>query len=537
MSWTIIEQSKTGNVQYMIATYDGTLEDGLTPTLGPRVTGVITGAGASITITIPQSSSDGAGINAIFTLVTDGAGNINSGAGSVTAVLPGSGYANADTITFLRSDLVAAGFNPATSGDLVLTLVADITMTASSAPVNVSGYETGTISADANVGDTLTINGSLNGTNYMILHSAKTWLTTTSFDAWSIAVKFVVFTTDAAFTNLCIICSTGGTKFTEHTHNVTVGGVQPPLTSVQFNDLGIVNAAANAGAPGVFYDKTPPSGQIQLAAGTRGSPMLSFSDGTHPSGMYESGIFVAQANADGNIVAVSTGGEIIGGWSDGIGTAGSPFEGVKQGFNLDGNFHYRRISGTNPSVPTGDTSWEDGHFGNSVRMIFTPDDFGVSETARATQPFSSGVPLTNNHSVCLVIDTMINRASWPEFAFEGGDRQLVAMKLIPKGFKIPITDAENGWLVKSTSETSLGGSVLTEFRAFKWSPPFETGDMVVLGSQVLGTWVSGNNIQFASTVEAEGDGNTFLVLTIFTPNSMDCENGLAGVYVPLEILP
>ena len=77
------------------------------------------------------------------------------------------------------------------------------------------------------------------------------------------------------------------------------GGLTP---QIQFNDGGIFG-----GASGALYDST--TMQIKLSNGTAAAPMLAFSDGIHPLGNYDTGIY-GEASPD---IAFNGGGNKTGG--------------------------------------------------------------------------------------------------------------------------------------------------------------------------------------------------------------------------------
>ena len=310
--------------------------------------------------------------------------------------------------------------------------------------------------------------------------------------------------------------SGGGNLSTDVTTGIS-GTPALQLTSVQYNENGTWGGCNDMPAgtdPGVWYDKNANtlSGQIQLGGGTMARPKIAFSDAVFPGGNYDTGIYRGQATADSTIVAFTIGGNTNSGFSNGIGMPATAFSGVKAGYNVSstgGISHIRRISGTG-----GNTSWKDGYFGNSDYMIFTPDDFEVSRTTGAGDP--TGSTLTTSSSVCQV--TTVRGPSWPCRVFEVSATQIVAMKLLPKGYSIPQTDPGGGWVVKSTSNSTLGGGNTSTMQAFSWKLDPTTTLTNLGGPHTLNFNVApndGDSHSFGNNVASiEGDGETFLVLVI-----------------------
>ena len=60
------------------------------------------------------------------------------------------------------------------------------------------------------------------------------------YDSWNTPVRFIKFTATAgSFTDICIICSTGGTKNVSHFGSTSVNPATPDF-SIQYNDVGFV---------------------------------------------------------------------------------------------------------------------------------------------------------------------------------------------------------------------------------------------------------------------------------------------------------
>ena len=247
---------------------------------------------------------------------------------------------------------------------------------------------------------------------------------TTFYVEWNIPIQFVSLLIDNNTTTSTGITITvtnirlqtesegGGVGFTSSSGaTIGPGGSTP---EVQFNDGGVFG-----GASGVLYDKTANTntGQIQLAAGAVGTPMLAFSDATHPLGNYDTGIYRAGVNAlgfSGNSLQQATiyplGGAIPVGFNPGLNVGTTT--------NVTG---IQRLSLNSLN------SWEDGNCGNSEFIVFTAADF---------MSFS---------------DTTTRNATHVTYSTAGASRSPVvynnvsagptlACKLIPKGFIIDSGD-------------------------------------------------------------------------------------------------
>ena len=243
---------------------------------------------------------------------------------------------------------------------------------------------------------------------------ANTSLTTTTFYVeWDIPLQDVALGIvnnsglDQVIDNIRIQTeSSGGGASGVHSSSgseVGPGGLTP---EIQFNDGGIFG-----GAKGVLYDSTPGSEQIQLANGSVSEPMLAFSDGTHPNGNYDTGIYRIANDAIGISCANSLIAGIYGS------NSGNFIKGLNVGQPND-ICGIRRLS-NNPR-----NSWEDGHMGNSQQLVFTGSDFTNFNTRTgATTPFAIS---TSGRAFGIVSSAV---------APPQGD-ELIAVKMIPKGFMI-----------------------------------------------------------------------------------------------------
>ena len=234
---------------------------------------------------------------------------------------------------------------------------------ASTLEISIIGGIDGTFAAPISsfVVQTLEIKGSDSGTTFYV--------------EWNIPIQFVSLLinndtstpTGTAITVTNIRLQTesegGGVGFTSSSGaTIGPGGSTPEM---QFNDGGIFG-----GASGVLYDKTvnpgpPIIGQVQLAAGAVGTPMLAFSDATHPAGTYDTGIYRAGVNAlgfSGNSLEQAT-----------IYPLGGA---IPIGFNAGLNIGTTtNVTGIQRLSLTAQNSWEDGNCGNSEFIVFTASDF------------------------------------------------------------------------------------------------------------------------------------------------------------------
>ncbi|MDC0230931.1 hypothetical protein OAK19_03110 [Aureispira] len=179
------------------------------------------------------------------------------------------------------------------------------------------------------------------------------------------------------------------------------GGLTP---EIQFNDGGIFG-----GAKGALYDST--TEQIKLANGSVSEPMLAFSDGTHPNGNYDTGIYRIANDA----IGISCGNSSI------VGIHGTAPGNFIKGLNIG---QTNNICGIRRLSNNSRNSWEDGHMGNSLQLVFTGSDFTNFNTRiGATTPFAIS---TGGRAFGIVSSI----AAPPQ-----GD-EFIAVKMIPKGFKI-----------------------------------------------------------------------------------------------------
>ena len=284
---------------------------------------------------------------------------------------------------------------------------------------NIIGYTKGSVAYNVEgIGSNTTnviikLQGSNDGTNYFDFNSSSTHTTTGIGNvSWNIPSKLMRI-------NASITKSSGA-----RAGNTTIGGLDTVGTAggggggtgdvtsssiittnpggtnkqIQFNDNGVFG-----GAFGALYDKTVNSdaGQLQLTAGTASFPVISFSDGTHPAGIYDTGIYEIGANQIGftltgslecaistSVLSINAGNASVppinfgldsdsntGMFqiaSDTIGFSVGGIEKVSIYPSDSGNFIEglnigltSNIAGIRRLSASGTNSWEDGHLGNA----------------------------------------------------------------------------------------------------------------------------------------------------------------------------
>ena len=549
MSWTIVEQSETGNTKYIIAEF-GVLEDGLktgTNELRTSITTPVSSLGNNITVIgISATTTTGSGSGAIFTLISSGGGIISMTAGTITVTVPGSGYAATDVITFSQSDLINAGFDGANE-DLVITLAGgDIEPLVASTPnLNIAGYTRGTVIATTTTGH-LEIRGSNDGINFFQLdfispNPVTSFGPTAEPIIWNYALRNIRFTTStASFSSIYLMgIAGGGNDVTDITQNVS-GTAALPVKSLQYNDGGIWGGTGTtpADTAGVRYEKTANanSGQLQLDSGTVALPILSFADS---SGDFNNGIYK---------VAVDQIGMTAGG---GVSNAGEPIAVVANepsdpiysvGFNVvntSGNdFGLRRIATTTGGIQ-GDASWEDGFFGNSEEMFFTCNDFSFVDAATGNTPITCGC----GSGLGPVRGTFLG----PVLVLPAGglvpSGRIIACKLIPKGFYIP-SGTPLTIQINNDGGTLFGSTTCTaEVYSYVITTPITTPVLRVAATPLLSLWTDGTNTQTTISANIIGDGTTLVFISILIPagtpstSTIALEEGLSFASLKISRLP
>ena len=432
MAWTIINNSKTSITEYLTGRYTtslSTIQDALLTSITQQTVGATPGDyGPGIV-----STSSGTGIGATFFV------RIGLDGTCVILVVSagGSGYSIGDTVTIVNGSIGGGGT------DLIITLAADDFATDGSGGIqvpdntslnsveeNIAGYPMGIISFvvspapdsgtwAANSTLEISIIGGIEISNFTMNTLVITEGDTESvqYVDWNIPLQTAALeinnnTTTSTGQEITIssirmqTSSKGGGRGFVTSSGASIGpGGDPP--QIQFNDGGNFG-----GTFGALYNKTAntSTGQIQLANGSVGLPILAFPDG---SGTYDTGIYLATANA----IAISGGGAGI------VGIFGSNF-GVNfiKGLNVGQSndiCKIRRLS-TNAT-----NSWEDGHMGNSQELVFTGSDFTNVNNARFPQGFGVAVPQAGGAT-----GFMMAASAGP------GNNQIIAVKLLPKGFSV-----------------------------------------------------------------------------------------------------
>ena len=456
--------------------------------------------------------------------------------------------------------------------------------TSTTSDFNIIGYTEGTVSYTVSAFDTsitAKLEGSNDGSNYFDLNSGNSHTsapTTAEVLSWCIPCKYVRLSITGGagtntLTNIFLNATAGGGGVID----ASSGSAQAAGSNkeIQFNDGGFFG-----GASGALYDKTvnTDTGQIQIAAGTQSAPMISFSDGTHPAGNYDVGFYKSAADRIG--VACGSGGDGMDiGVDDtsfatgsagtpslnfGVSTAGSDSNtGMFQngediiafaaggtelinicvsasaqstfiaGLNVGiaGNVvGLRRLSGVE------DCDWEDGNCGNSDFLIFTaseftnydltnntPESWAVLRVATASRSFT-GTP-------CGVMES----------AAPLGGCEITAMKLLPKGFRVPDGDI-SGILYTNTVQFGQAGVTFIVYSVDTSHPEtFPAGDPVPLCASTTvttGLSANGDRTSFTTTASSDtGNGSIVIIVSIILPNGTqfsEANGGLVGIRVPIQ---
>ena len=285
-----------------------------------------------------------------------------------------------------------------------------------------------------------------------------------------------------------------------------------PHTSLQYNDSGTFG-----GASGALYDKNAntSTGQIKLTIGSASVPILAFSDGTHPGGNYDTGIFRAAVGA----VGFSAGGDKIVGV---YGTDDSPFikglnVGVDAALNICG---IRRLSATVAN------SWEDGWMGNSSQLVFTGSDFTNYNT-------TGGVP----QEFAVASADIAGGTGFVMGQTAGADgNEIIAVKLLPKGFRVQ-RDATVSVATADQTPASVWNNTATIHLATQ-DINIPTNPSSSFGTATMATWSAAGMNTDLTTVAASSVGNgtiaVVVIITILNTFQIDFTSSLIGVIVPIE---
>ena len=411
--------------------------------------------------------------------------------------------------------------------------------------IEISGYTAGSISFTLDsspstwlAGGSLdvSIQGAIGGTfaapdrvffaQTLALTQASGSTLTTFVVEWNVPLQFVKLfinndgTGPRNITNIRLICESqgGGIGYTSSSGaTIGPGGVAP---EVQYNNGGVFG-----GASGVLYDATANTntGQVQLADGSVGEPMLAFSDG---AGNYDTGIYRVQADTLG----IATGGtQQVTVTSSSSAVPATMIRGLNVGTTATGGIvGIRRLSSTAVN------SWEDGNCGNSSQLVFVPSDFMI-----ANPTTGRGIPAQTQPSINLVgngidwLQASGGRYGEPVIGTATPDDCLVATKLIPKGFLIK----KDGFRM-----TIFGITNTADFRislAYRriedltaaLPPP---GNVFVDPNYTLNTPVPITGLQGPGGTAAIGDGVGFLILYIQPPQVLtSTDGGIRGAIIDM----
>ena len=402
------------------------------------------------------------------------------------------------------------------------TLVAGDSASADSEQQNVAGYTSGTISFTITPAPTgggwtgsstieMIILGRLDTIlNPFIVHTKVIPVNdpdTTFYVDWNIPLETVALrvnndTTTSTGVEITVSSirmqteSEGGGIGNTSTSGTTIGpgGAN---TQIQFNDGGIFG-----GASGALYDKT--NTQIQLAAGTAALPMLAFSDATHPTGNYDTGLYRNVAD----MVAFSTGGvqKVTCSNSD-----TTPFiNGLNVGLQTN-------IAGIRRLSTTDTNSWEDGHLGNSNYLYFSPRDFVGDNSPQ--------------------FEYSNNSFTGPEFIrTTGNNGALLGIKLMPKGFRVKAEEGTECQLY-SRNNNGFGLDVTVNLDEQSISPlPSFNSLMAGVVVSSPGSWDgAGATTTLVVSQGTVSDGTLQICFMLYDiATSIAAANGLIGARVPIE---
>ena len=225
---------------------------------------------------------------------------------------------------------------------------------------------------------------------------------------------------DISIENICMQTESQGGGV-GHQAGIILGPLaQPalPFTTLQYNDSGTFASTSQGPPPFIIivsYDKAAnaSTGQLKLSNGSVSAPMLAFSDGSHPNGTYDTGIYRVNNDA----VGFSCGNSAIVGV---YGTALVPFIkglNVGQTANICGIQRLSRIAAN---------SWEDGWMGNSAQLVFTGSDFTNYNTAAGRPELFAVASARSAGGTGFVMDQ----------AAGVNNNEITAVKLLPKGFQV-----------------------------------------------------------------------------------------------------
>jgi len=176
-------------------------------------------------------------------------------------------------------------------------------------------------------------------------------------------------------------------------------------------------------------------------------------------------------------------------------------------------------------------SWEDGYFGNSNAMVFSPADF-ISDTVGRPHNISlkTGAPWT--------VD--IYCAEGP-----AGGGQFIATKMVPKGFKITSSSVLTIW-AQPTGATPFATNAMTRVQGQRLN---ENGDSTVVATLTGTVYTFGAGDVTTTTVpniltlslavggitaDIVGDGFTQIVIVFVPGQVLQNAGGLMGAQITME---
>ena len=303
-----------------------------------------------------------------------------------------------------------------------------------------------------------------------------------------------------------------------------------PFTTLQYNDSGTFASTSQPGAPPVIivaYDKAAnaSTGQIKLPSNSVALPILAFSDGT---GTYDNGIFRAAVGA----VGFSAGGDKI------VGVYGTGFPPFIKGLNVGVDSFFPatlNICGIRRLSNNSRNSWEEGWMGNSRQLVFTGSDFtNVNTAVVGAPPVPQGFAVASARGpggTGFVMET----------AASGLGNQIIAVKLLPKGFRVQIT-RDTPVKVSTADQTPVAGvwgspANSPIIRILTQDINLPTNPLSSIGAAQMITWSpEGMNIELDTGTSLAGNGtiSVVVIITIRTPSQIDWQSSLIGVIVPIE---
>jgi hypothetical protein len=291
--------------------------------------------------------------------------------------------------------------------------------------------------------------------------------------------------------------------------SVTAGTVAVPAINFGLTgtdtDTGIYRVGANQmgfSAAGTLEAQVATTTHLSVVGGTVTNPAINFGiTGTDTNtGMY-------RVAAD--TIGFATGGvQKVGVYSGAI----APYiEGLNVGTILN-------IAGIQRLSATAANSWEDGHMGNSSALIFVPSDFHNNALAARTASYC-----VQDSTIARVVCGVTDSAS--------GVETIIATKLIPKGFIVPLD--VNAFVYSTVvGGTGLdGGTIAITSTQINNTVP---GGMNVAGATLAFGVTTRAGVLVAAATPAS-DGLRYIAVKITTGSlGLTPSAGILGVSIPIE---